>query len=64
MSPLSPLAPELARLGESIQLLDRLRRVFASMDDAGERDRAWCYLADRFGEFEKADMPGWENVDD
>jgi hypothetical protein len=54
------LSPELSRLSEGIDLLENLRRLFADMQDAGERDRAWRYLADRFGEFDKAEMPAWE----
>jgi hypothetical protein len=58
------LTPELARLQEGITHLEDMRILFADMQDDGERDRAWRYLTDRFGEFEKADMPGWENLSD
>lgn len=58
------ITPELQRLEYGVHLLDELRVTFAQMADAGERDRAWAYLSDRFDEFEKSEMPGWENLDE
>lgn len=59
---MSTIPPELERLSKCVDALDELRRLFYSMVDDGERERAWRYLADRFGEFEGATMPAWENL--
>jgi hypothetical protein len=58
------LSPELDRLGAAIRSLGLLREVFAQMEHDGERARAWDYLRSRFGEFEEAEMPAFECVDD
>jgi hypothetical protein len=58
------ITPELERLSEAIEHLDAVRRLFLEMDDDGERERAWAYLSSRFAEYEKAEMPGWENLED
>lgn len=57
------MIPELERLSEGVQLLQRVRELFYEMSDAGERDRAWDYLRSRFGEFEEADVPDWEQIE-
>lgn len=57
------VSPELIRLEEAIRHLDSVRFLFMRMEDDGERGRAWDYLRSRFAEFEKAEMPGWENVE-
>jgi hypothetical protein len=57
------MIPELERLSEGVQLLQRVRELFYEMSDAGERDRAWDYLRSRFAEFEKADVPSWEQIE-
>lgn len=57
------LTPELDRLQRGITLLTELREVFNAMGDDGERERAWRYLASRFGEFENSEMPAWEVVE-
>lgn len=57
------IGPELDRLREGIDLLERLRELFYEMADDGERDRAWRFLSDRFAEFEKSEIPAWEAIE-
>lgn len=57
------MIPELERLQRGVDLLQAMRQLFYEMPDDGERDRAWAYLSNRFGEYEKSDVPAWEQVE-
>jgi hypothetical protein len=53
---------DIARIERGVELLTDLRKLFYEMED-DERDRAWTYLRDRFGEFKEGQMPAWEVIE-